>query len=75
MNTSLPSFSVIQGASQWYANSGMVDWDWYDGFDQDRLIEYLYRRADGERTASDLVCAFLRSAGECPSDFGLGKGG
>jgi len=57
--TNALAFDTITSAADWYHNSGYVDWEWFDGFDESELIEALYKNSDGERPILGIVKEFL----------------
>ncbi|MHA6885745.1 hypothetical protein [Ralstonia pseudosolanacearum] len=73
-------FATTADAETWFENSGFSNWEWFEGFDEHRLIEFLWRNSgdytaqrdsssefDGERAIS----AWLRSQGQNPADYNL----
>jgi len=61
----------LNAAKDAYSNSGMAGWEWFEGFDEDELIEYIYRKHQEGDSLDKLVAAFLTSKGEKPSDYGI----
>lgn len=39
-------FVSITNVGTWFDNSGFADWEWFDGFDSDDLIRYIWQRFD-----------------------------
>lgn len=66
-----PAFSTIDDAHTYYINSGFSDWEWFERFVDNELVEYLYRRSDSVATMNELVAAFISQNDETPVDYGL----
>lgn len=59
----------LREARETFEASGFYDWQWFEGFDQDDLIEFIYRHSDHDSTLEDLIKSFLVVKGEDPSDY------
>lgn len=64
-------FNTLTDARDWFSNSGFADWEWFEGFDEDELIEYAYRQSDGEKTENEIVKDFLLLKKQNPRDYDL----
>jgi hypothetical protein len=53
-----------QEARDFYANSGLVDWEWFKEFDEEELINFLYRNSNGRKTFDYLLKEFLINKNE-----------
>lgn len=58
-------------AQMWFVNSRYVDWEWYEGFDEDRLIGFVHRHGLDYDDEERMVADFLIAEGHNPADFGL----
>ncbi|KXS38353.1 MAG: hypothetical protein AWU55_1570 [Halomonadaceae bacterium T82-2] len=67
----MPLFDSYEAASDWYAASDYKDMAWYDGFEEEQLIEFAYRHGSDHDGEEDLIAAFLREQGEDPGEYGL----
>lgn len=72
----MQTINTLQDAQVWFSNSGVANWEWFDGFDKSALIEFAYRNAN-EFTTDDgfdsdaLIAAYLRSVGQDPAEYSL----
>lgn len=64
-------FDSIADVKTWYVNSGYVDWEWFDGFDPDDLIEYIFRHSSAEQCVEVILIQYLREHGENPDDYDI----
>jgi len=64
-------FDSYEAASEWYSTSDYKDMAWYDGFEEEQLIEFAYANGSDHDGEDDLIAAFLREQGEDPDDYGL----
>ncbi|GAB2798277.1 hypothetical protein GCM10027040_26160 [Halomonas shantousis] len=58
-------------ARQWFVGSQYVDWEWYEGFDEDRLIAFVHRYGNDYDDEQRMVADFLIAEELVPEDFGL----
>ncbi|HIH03762.1 MAG TPA: hypothetical protein HA263_07940 [Methanoregulaceae archaeon] len=81
------NFTTIADVGTWFDNSGLVDWEWFEGFNKNDLIEYIWRRFDSREDDDDgnemfwkgdeptpvdeVLAAYLREHGENPADYSL----
>lgn len=65
-------FTTINDVWTWYQNSGIVNWIWFDGFNEEDLIRFVWQRADSDDDVTDqLIREFLVEHGEDPADYSL----
>ena len=64
-------FATMEDARIWFMNSDMAKWDWYEGFDHDELVDYIWHNADGRKTGEELVAQYIRDHGHNPENYGL----
>ena len=80
-------FTTIADVKCWYDNSGLPDWEWFEGFDENELVVSIWRNFDScerdengteqfwrgsESTPVDhAIAAFLRDHGENPADYSI----
>ena len=64
-------YDTLQAAETAWINSGVHGWQWFEGFDSDNLVEYLYRQSDGIKTFDDLIRGFLTMQGENIEEYSL----
>lgn len=73
----MQTINTLQDAQVWFSNSGVANWEWFDGFNKASLIEFAYRNSelfsnDGEYLNGDAVVeAFLNSANQNPADYSI----
>jgi len=73
----MQTINTLQDAQVWFRNSGVANWEWFDGFNKSALIEFAYRNSelfsnDGEYLNGDAVVeAFLTSANQNPADYSI----
>lgn len=39
----------LREAKETFEASGFYGWDWFDGYDEDELIEYIFRNSDDKK--------------------------
>lgn len=71
INQNPPRFETLSDAQTYYINSGVFEWEWFEGFHAQAFVDYLYWRSTGELTFDDLVRDFLIEHGENPADYSL----
>lgn len=59
----------LREARETFEASGMVDFQWFDGFDQDELVEYIFRNSSDGLSLEDLVRSFLVLKGQDVLDY------
>ncbi|MCG7601047.1 hypothetical protein MHM84_14790 [Halomonas sp. McH1-25] len=64
-------FDSYEAASDWYSTSDYKEMEWYDGFEEEQLIEFAYSSGSDYDGEDSLIAAFLREQGEEPEDYGL----
>lgn len=80
-------FTTICDVETWYYNSGICDWEWFEGFSPGDLIRYIWKRYNGTSTneygesvfctevgdipVDHVISAYLREHGENPADYSL----
>jgi len=57
-------FDTLEDARVWFENSGYLDWKFFNGFSEEKLVEFLYRNSDGVKTITDLMKEFLLLNGQ-----------
>lgn len=62
-------FKSIDDAKTYYLNSGLLDWNWFDGFDENDFIDYLYRHSNNNITEDEILYAYLVENGENPEEY------
>jgi hypothetical protein len=45
-------------------NSDFRHWDWFSGFDEEQLIQFLYCHSNGARSGEQLMMLFLQCQGQ-----------
>lgn len=58
------AFSTLANAYNWYINSDFYHWDWFPGFDEAELVQFLYCHGNGARSGEQLVMLFLQCHGQ-----------
>ncbi|RKQ97014.1 hypothetical protein C7446_2430 [Kushneria sinocarnis] len=58
-------------ASNWFVNSQFVEWEWYENFDEDRLIDFVHHHGNRYEDEQRMVADFLIAEGQIPEDYGL----
>ena len=58
------TFNTFADAYNWYINSPFHDWNWFPGFDEAQLVQFLYDHSNGTRSAEQLVMLFLQCQGQ-----------
>ena len=66
-----PKFNTINDAETWFSNSGVYEWEWFEGFDEKDFVKYLYQEADGKTPVNDLIEKYLEQNNQNPKDYGL----
>ena len=64
-------FTSMEDARIWFMNSSLAEQEWYEDFDHDELIEYIWHNADGNKSGEVLVAEYLRDHGHNPAVYGL----
>jgi hypothetical protein len=64
-------FDSYEAASDWYSTSDYKELEWYDGFEEEQLIEFAYNSGSDYDGEDSMIAAFLREQGEEPEDYGL----
>ncbi|WP_106477394.1 hypothetical protein [Phytohalomonas tamaricis] len=62
---------TLTQAQMWFVSSRYVDWEWYENFDEDRLIGFVHRHGPAYDDEEQMVADFLIAEGQNPEDFGL----
>ena len=62
-------FDTIGDAEIYYYNSGILNWKWFEGFDEDDLIQYIHEHGnkyvtDGDFDFDQLLRKYLESRGQ-----------
>lgn len=58
------TFSTYSDAYKWYMNSDIRHWNWFPGFDEAELTQFLYSHSNGRRSSEQLVMLFLQCHGQ-----------
>jgi len=58
------TFNTLADTYNWYMNSDFRHWDWFPGFDEEHLIQFLYCHSNGARSSEQLVMLFLQCQGQ-----------
>ena len=64
-------FDSYEAASDWYSTSDYKELEWYDGFEEEQLIQFAYSSGSDYDGEDAMIAAFLREQGEEPEDYGL----
>ncbi len=54
------AFTTLADAYNWYVNSAFRQWDWFPGFDEEQLVQFLRDHSNGVRSGEHLVMLFLQ---------------
>lgn len=66
------NFTTITDVLNWYQNSGVYEWKWFEGFDIDEFVRFVWKRADSDdNDVNQLIREFLIEHGEKPADYSL----
>lgn len=65
----LPKFNSITDAEVWYLNSGYLNWEWFKGFSEDKLVDFVYKNAEKYKSEDDMIKAFLKNNKQNPKDY------
>ena len=71
MTTQRIDFATLDDARTWYVNNGVSDWEWFDGFDEDEFVDYLFQHAQDDVDINYFIAEFLITRGENPRDYGI----
>jgi len=64
-------FETYRDAETWYQNSGVFGWEWFDGFREDDLIEFVFRNSNGKISTNQLIAQFLIARGQDLTDYNM----
>lgn len=54
---------TITDVKTWYENSGLLEWKWFEGFDPEDLIRWIWERYDGAYDDSEGDAKFFDNCG------------
>lgn len=61
----------LEHAEIWLNNSGFCEWHWFDGFEYNELVAYIYKNSNKYEDQDEMIASFLLSKNQDLSDYGF----